>query len=193
MRAVGDGVVELADGTSERADQVLVATGAWTAGAARPRPSVRRSRSTSTCGSRRPACRCGRTTSTSTASATTAGRASRSAGTRSAPMSTPTIRRPARRRRPRWSGSPTPPAGACRACRWPRRRASSCAAPTSAATRSTPTEAPIVDRLGERTVVCAGFSGHGFKFAPTVAAAAADLVLGRTPEVELAPFRFPRA
>ena len=30
--AIGDGVVELADGSSERADQVLVATGAWTRG-----------------------------------------------------------------------------------------------------------------------------------------------------------------
>ena len=30
VRSIGDGVVELADGTSERADQVLVATGAWT-------------------------------------------------------------------------------------------------------------------------------------------------------------------
>ena len=55
----------------------------------------------------------------------------------------------------------------------------------------TPTEAPIVDRVDQRTVVCAGFSGHGFKFAPTVAAAAADLVLGREPEVSLAPFRWP--
>ena len=53
----------------------------------------------------------------------------------------------------------------------------------------TPTEAPIVDRIDERTVVCAGFSGHGFKFAPTVATAAADLVLGRQPEVDLTPFR----
>jgi glycine/D-amino acid oxidase-like deaminating enzyme len=41
--------------------------------------------------------------------------------------------------------------------------------------------------------VCAGFSGHGFKFAPTVAAAAADLVLGRTPEIDLAPFRLDQA
>ncbi len=32
VRAIGDGVVELADGSSERADQVLVATGAWTGG-----------------------------------------------------------------------------------------------------------------------------------------------------------------
>ena len=57
----------------------------------------------------------------------------------------------------------------------------------------TASESPIVDRTGERTVVCAGFSGHGFKFAPTVAAAAADLVLGRAPEIDLAPFRFPVA
>ena len=54
----------------------------------------------------------------------------------------------------------------------------------------TPTDAPIVDRLDARTVLCAGF-GHGFKFAPTVAAAAADLVLGREPAVSLAPFRSP--
>jgi glycine/D-amino acid oxidase-like deaminating enzyme len=53
----------------------------------------------------------------------------------------------------------------------------------------TPTETAIVDRIDERTVVCAGFSGHGFKFAPTVARAAADLVLGRQPEVDLSPFR----
>ena len=32
VTAIGDGTVELADGTSERADQVLVATGAWTGG-----------------------------------------------------------------------------------------------------------------------------------------------------------------
>ena len=54
----------------------------------------------------------------------------------------------------------------------------------------TPTEAPIVDRLDEHTVVCAGFSGHGFKFAPAVAAGAAALVLGRQPGVDLAPFRW---
>jgi sarcosine oxidase len=57
----------------------------------------------------------------------------------------------------------------------------------------TPSEAPIVDRIGERTVVCSGFSGHGFKFAPAVASAAADLVLGREPEFSLAPFRWPEA
>jgi sarcosine oxidase len=53
----------------------------------------------------------------------------------------------------------------------------------------TPTEAPIVDRLDDHTVVCAGFSGHGFKFAPAVAAGAAELVLGRQPGVDLSHFR----
>jgi glycine/D-amino acid oxidase-like deaminating enzyme len=38
-------------------------------------------------------------------------------------------------------------------------------------------------------VVCAGFSGHGFKFAPVVAAAAAEFALGRPPSVDLGPFR----
>ena len=55
----------------------------------------------------------------------------------------------------------------------------------------TPTEDPIVDRLPDGRVVCAGFSGHGFKFAPVVAAAAAELALGRAPSVGLRPFRLP--
>jgi len=53
----------------------------------------------------------------------------------------------------------------------------------------TPTEDPIVDRLADGRVVCAGFSGHGFKFAPVVAAAAAELALDRPPSVDLSPFR----
>ena len=67
VRSVGDGVVELADGTSERADQVLVATGAWTSKLLDVRRSARRSRSTSTSACRPPDCRSGSTTSTSTA------------------------------------------------------------------------------------------------------------------------------
>jgi len=50
-------------------------------------------------------------------------------------------------------------------------------------------EAPIIDRISERLVVCAGFSGHGFKFASALAPAAGDLVLGSTPEIDLTPFR----
>jgi glycine/D-amino acid oxidase-like deaminating enzyme len=56
----------------------------------------------------------------------------------------------------------------------------------------TPTEDPVVDRLDDGVVVCAGFSGHGFKFAPVVAAAAAELAVGRDPSVELRPFRLTR-
>ncbi len=55
----------------------------------------------------------------------------------------------------------------------------------------TPTADPVVDRLDDRTVVCAGFSGHGFKFAPVVAAAAADLLLGHEPGIDLERFRWP--
>ncbi len=53
----------------------------------------------------------------------------------------------------------------------------------------TPTGNPIVDRLDNGVVVCAGFSGHGFKFAPVVAAAAAELAVGREPSVDLKLFR----
>ena len=53
----------------------------------------------------------------------------------------------------------------------------------------TATEDPVVDRLDDGLVVCAGFSGHGFKFAPVVAAAAAELAVGREPSVDLGPFR----
>lgn len=56
----------------------------------------------------------------------------------------------------------------------------------------TPTEDPVVDRLDDGVVVCAGFSGHGYKFAPIVAAAAAELAAGRDPSVELRPFRLRR-
>jgi sarcosine oxidase len=49
----------------------------------------------------------------------------------------------------------------------------------------TPTEDFVVDRVGALTVL-AGFSGHGFKFAPAIGALAADLVLDEAP----APERF---
>ena len=192
VRTIGDGVVELADGTRETADQVLVTTGAWTGGLLGapirstqqvnvylriPTPGLpvwtydldvyglsrRRRRGTQ-------------------------GRRSRGRSRRS----TPTTLRRGRRRQRRWRGSPTPRGGGYRAWTGPAgqrlvRGADVCCYAMTAS------ESPIVDRTGERTVVCAGFSGHGFKFAPTVAAAAADLVLGRAPEIDLAPFRFPVA
>lgn len=60
----------------------------------------------------------------------------------------------------------------------------------------------VVDRLrgdaagggsgGGGPVVACGFSGHGFKFAPAVAEAAADLLEGTSPAVDLSPFRSDR-
>ncbi|HUZ84374.1 MAG TPA: FAD-dependent oxidoreductase, partial [Gaiellales bacterium] len=47
---------------------------------------------------------------------------------------------------------------------------------------------PVVARLDDHTVACTGFSGHGFKFAPVVAAAAGDLVLGGSPAIPLDRF-----
>jgi glycine/D-amino acid oxidase-like deaminating enzyme len=47
---------------------------------------------------------------------------------------------------------------------------------------------PILDRLDEHTVACCGLSGHGFKFAPVLARAAADLVLGREPAIDVRGF-----
>lgn len=57
----------------------------------------------------------------------------------------------------------------------------------------TPDEHPIVDRLDDRTVACAGFSGHGFKFAPVVGEAAAELALGIEPSVDVSELRLGRA
>jgi glycine/D-amino acid oxidase-like deaminating enzyme len=55
----------------------------------------------------------------------------------------------------------------------------------------TPTENPVIDRLDDARVICAGFSGHGFKFAPVLSAAVAEFALGRIPSVDLTPFRLP--
>jgi glycine/D-amino acid oxidase-like deaminating enzyme len=52
----------------------------------------------------------------------------------------------------------------------------------------TPTEDPVIDLLGDGRYVCAGFSGHGFKFAPVLSAAVAEWILGREPSVPLDRF-----
>ena len=189
VTAVGDGVVELADGTSETADQVLVATGAWTAGLlAAPIRSTQQVNvylQLATAGL--PVW----TYDLDVYGLSDADGAGLKVGghavgpdvdpddpaAREAPAAE--VQRLAAAARRRLPGLDWPDGGA------PIRGADVCCYAL------TPTEAPIVDRIGERTVVCAGFSGHGFKFAPTVAAAAADLVLGRTPEIDLAPFRSP--
>ena len=43
----------------------------------------------------------------------------------------------------------------------------------------------ILDRLGERVIVAAGLSGHGFKFAPALGEALAALALDRAPPVDV--------
>jgi sarcosine oxidase len=65
----------------------------------------------------------------------------------------------------------------------------SVAAPVSCTYTSTPDSAFVLDRR-DRIVVGAGFSGHGFKFAPGVGAVLADLALD--PAARAAePFRLP--
>ncbi len=170
VTAVGDGVVELADGTSETADQVLVATGAWTAGLlAAPIRSTQQVNvylQLATAGL--PVW----TYDLDVYGLSDAEGAGLKVGghavgpdvdpddpaAREAPAAE--VQRLAGAARRRLPGLDWPDGGA------PIRGADVCCYAL------TPTEAPIVDRIGERTVVCAGFSGHGFKFAPTVAAAA---------------------
>ena len=188
MRTIGDGAVELADGTTERADQVLVATGAWTGGLLEaPIGSTQQVNvylRVPTAGL--PVWTYDHDVyglgDDGGAGLKVGGHAvgpdvdPDDAAARVAPQAE--VQRLADAARRRLPGLPWP-------AETPLRGADVCCYAL------TPTEAPIVDRLGEHTVVCSGFSGHGFKFAPTVAAAAADLVLGRTPEIDLAPFRMP--
>ena len=190
VRALGEGAVELADGTRERADQVLVTAGAWTRRLLPAAPI----RSTQQVNAYLRVQTAGLPVwiydldvyglgDDAGAGLKVGGHAIGAdvdpddAAAREAPAAE--VRRLADAARRRLPGLPWPDGEVIV------RGADVCCYAL------TPTEAPIVDRVDQRTVVCAGFSGHGFKFAPTVAAAAADLVLGREPEVSLAPFRWP--
>ncbi|MCH1582765.1 MAG: FAD-dependent oxidoreductase [Flavobacteriales bacterium] len=51
----------------------------------------------------------------------------------------------------------------------------------------------ILDRTSEGVVIGAGFSGHGFKFAPLIGRLLAQLALGQSPEVDLERFSMSRA
>jgi sarcosine oxidase len=187
VRGIADGVVELAGGGSERADQVLIATGAWTSALLavpiRSTQQVNVYLRVPTPGL--PVW----TYDLDVYGLGDDGGAGLKVGghaigadvdpddpaARKAPAAeVARLTDAARRRLPglAWPGGEAPLRGADVCCY-----------------ALTPTETAIVDRIDDRTVICAGFSGHGFKFAPTVAAAAADLVLGRQPEVDLAPFR----
>ena len=189
VRSVGDGAVELADGTRERADQVLVATGAWTASLVE---APIRSTQQLNVYLRVPS----EGVPVWTYDLDVYGLSDDDgAGLKvgghaigpdvdpddAAPRVPPEaeVRRLAEAARRRLPG-----------LAWPEgelqlRGADVCCYAL------TPSEAPIIDRIGARTVVCAGFSGHGFKFGPVLSAAAGDLVLGAQPEVDLMPFRHP--
>jgi glycine/D-amino acid oxidase-like deaminating enzyme len=54
----------------------------------------------------------------------------------------------------------------------------------------TPDRHFIIDRYGDHpsVIVAAGFSGHGFKFAPVVGEIVADLAMGRVPMFDLKAF-----
>jgi sarcosine oxidase subunit beta len=52
----------------------------------------------------------------------------------------------------------------------------------------TPDEDPLIDWLPGGCFMCSGFSGHGFKFAPIVAAAAAEKALGMSPALDISAF-----
>jgi sarcosine oxidase len=58
----------------------------------------------------------------------------------------------------------------------------------------TPDRHFVLDRnpASTRVVIAAGFSGHGFKFAPALASVAADLLQGLEPAFDPAPFRIDR-
>lgn len=58
----------------------------------------------------------------------------------------------------------------------------------------TPDEDFIIDRhpADARIVIASACSGHGFKFAPLIGEALADLVAGRAPAINLDPFRIDR-
>jgi sarcosine oxidase len=190
VRSAGDGVVELADGTVQHADQVLIATGAWTS---KLLDVPIRSTQQVNIYLRVPAAGLPvwaddldvyGLTDDGGAGLKVGGHAigpdvdPDDTAAREAPASE--VRRLVAATRLRLSG-----------LSWPGeeqilRGADVCCYALTAS------EAPIIDRISERVVVCAGFSGHGFKFASALAPAAGDLVLGATPGIDLTPFRRPQ-
>jgi glycine/D-amino acid oxidase-like deaminating enzyme len=188
VEAVEDGTVTLADGTRLVADQVLLATGSWTSGLWEAAPIVATRQLTlyldadpgplPIFGEGAPFSHYGfpahdglgfkvgsHVTGAPGDPADEAARTALAAEVEG-------IRAYAARRFPATAGAPVQSADVCFYA-------------------MTPTADPVVDRLDDRTVVCAGFSGHGFKFAPVVAPAAAELVLGREPSVDVRPFAVP--
>ena len=190
VRSLGAGAVELSDGTSERADQVLVTSGAWTSKLLPAAPIRSTQQVNAYLRVRTPALPVWIYDLDVYGLGDDGGAGLKVGGhaigpdvdpddpaARGAPAAeVQRLAEAARRRLPglAWPDGELPLLGADVCCY-----------------ALTPTEAPIVDRIDERTVVCAGFSGHGFKFAPAVAGAAADLVSGREPAVDISAFSWP--
>ncbi|MDX6541623.1 MAG: N-methyl-L-tryptophan oxidase, partial [Gaiellales bacterium] len=189
VRSAGDGVVELADGTSERADQVLVATGAWTS---KLLDLPIRSTQQVNVYLRVPASGLPVWADDLDVYGLTddGGAGLKVGGHAIGPDVDPDD--PAAREAPATEVSRLVAAARHRlpGLAWPGPEALLRGADVCCYAL-TPTEAPIIDRISERLVVCAGLSGHGFKFASALAPAAGDLVLGTTPEIDLTPFRRP--
>ena len=60
-------------------------------------------------------------------------------------------------------------------------------------TTQTPDRAPLVDRIpGQSNAWLAVEGAYGFEFAPALGEALADLITGRTPDVDLSPYRIDR-
>jgi glycine/D-amino acid oxidase-like deaminating enzyme len=57
-----------------------------------------------------------------------------------------------------------------------------------------PDALPVMDHVNARPglFIATGFSGHGFGIGPAVGEAMAELIQGRVPSVDLAPFRLSR-
>jgi sarcosine oxidase subunit beta len=52
---------------------------------------------------------------------------------------------------------------------------------------------PVIGRAGvDGLFAIAGFSGHGFQHSPAAGRILADVISGRDPQFDLAPFRFDR-
>jgi N-methyl-L-tryptophan oxidase len=53
-------------------------------------------------------------------------------------------------------------------------------------------EAPVIDRLDDRTIAAAGLSGHGYKFSCVLGAIVGELALGLEPSLDLSLFALER-
>ena len=188
--AVEPGVVTLRDGERLEADQVCLCTGSWSRGA---RPAAASGAADPADDRLLPgpgrAAGVLRRASTSTACRRTAASGSRWPGTTS----------PARARATRATGTQRAareadlePLRAYVARRFPGFADAAVELTEVCFYALTADEHPILDRLDERTVACCGLSGHGYKFAPVLATAAADLVLGREPAIDIAGFEHTR-